>query len=401
MAGTLTYAERLKRQWNNDVAADYCDHREVTIQLFNDIKRDDIYKLLNEIKMPIQYIEGIIQKPGNTVNITVDRKNNAIKLADLLRKRPDVKSAIAHGDERVELTIRWVPIHYPQKHIDAILAKFEIQGPVHLGVDKYGTKDGRRIYRVNKETMKRHQLPSYLYLGKIRCAVSYNGQIQTCSYCTEQGHKFKECPKRCQENTNNPAGHDVPMTTARFLKSDEEEPSPSPNENHKEAPDHAEKQEPRRGGKSGQAARKSRAKTELSSEESQEPDSDERPSERKEIESRGNKRKNISGDSNEDKEKTEVRRDGNCNCKYDFSIWAPGSSGLLGCFYGDAFRVKRNKESRISIPDFKHPSYCAGCTSVFVRCNCTKFSILRLKDRLKPFQCGTCEYTYEPNPDDR
>ena len=110
-------------------------------------------------------------------------------------------------------------------------------------------------------------------------------------------------PKRCQENTNNPAGQDVPMTTARILKSDEEEPSPSPNENHKEAPDHAGKQEPRRGGKSGQAARKSRAKTELSSEKSQEPDSDEQPSEREESESRGNKRKNISGESNEDQEK--------------------------------------------------------------------------------------------------
>ena len=66
----------------------------------------------------------------------------------------------------------------------------------------------------------------------------------------------------------------------------------------------------------------------------------------------------------------------------------------------DVLRIKRNKDSRHSIPDFKHPSYCASCTAAFVRCNCTKFSNLRLTDRLEPFQCGTCEYTYEPNPDD-
>ncbi|XP_076807489.1 uncharacterized protein LOC143450717 [Clavelina lepadiformis] len=399
MAETLTYADRVKRQWNNDVAEEYSNHCEVTIQLTNDSKREDIYKMLKESMISFDYIEGIIQRPGNMVNITLDRKNNAIRLADILRKRPEVNYAIAHGDDRIDLTIRWVPIRYPQRHLDEILKQFEIQGPARLGVDNYGIRDGRRIYKVNKKTMERHQLPSYLYLGKIRCAVSYNGQIQTCSYCTEQGHKFKECPKRCQENTNNPAGHDVPMTTARILKSDEE-PSPSPNENHKEAPDHTEKQEPRREGKSGRTARKSRAKTELSSEKSQEPDSDEQPSEREESESRGNKRKNISGESKEDQEKTEVQRGGDCDRIYDLSSRRLESGGLLGCFCGDTIQIKRNKDSRASTPDFEHPVYCAGCTAAFIRCKCSKFSIIRLKDRLEPFQCIKCKCKYEPNPDD-
>ncbi|CAK8684224.1 unnamed protein product, partial [Clavelina lepadiformis] len=380
-------ADRVKRQWNNDVAAEYSNHREVTIQLTNDNKREDIYRLLKGIKIPIEYIEGIIQKPGKMVNITVDRKNNAIRLADLLRKMPEVKSAIAHGDERIDLTIRWVPIDYPQRHLDEILEEFEIQGPAQLGVDKYGIKDGRRVYKVNKKTMERHQLPSYLYLGKIRCA--------------NRDTNLKNAPKRSQADTNNPVGQDLPMTTAQNLESDEEEPSPSPSENHKEVSAHAETDEQRRAKeRSGWRERRSRAKMEPQSEESPELDSDERPSEREESESRGNKRKNISGDSNEDKEKTEVRREGNGNCKYDFSDWAFGSSGLIGCRCGKVLPVKRSKDSRNSLPDFDHPIYCAGCTAVFARCNCTKFSILRLNDRLKPFQCGTCEYTYEPNPDD-
>ncbi|CAK8678482.1 unnamed protein product [Clavelina lepadiformis] len=107
MAETLTYAERVKRQWNNDVAVEYSNHREVTIQLANESKREDVYKLIKETQIPISYIEGIIQKPGNVVNITIESKKNAIRLADILRKRPEVKSATAHGDDRTDLTIRW------------------------------------------------------------------------------------------------------------------------------------------------------------------------------------------------------------------------------------------------------------------------------------------------------
>ena len=81
---------------------------------------------------------------------------------------------------------------------------------------------------VNKKTMERYQLPSYLYLGKLRCAVSYNGQIQTCSYCTEQGHKFKECPKRIQVDNNSACERDIPMTTAQNEESDVERTTPSP-----------------------------------------------------------------------------------------------------------------------------------------------------------------------------
>ena len=74
MAETLTYAERVKRQWNNDVAVEYSNHREVTIQLANESKREDVYKLIKETQIPISYIEGIIQKPGNVVNITIESK---------------------------------------------------------------------------------------------------------------------------------------------------------------------------------------------------------------------------------------------------------------------------------------------------------------------------------------
>ena len=64
MAETFTYADTVKRQWNNDVAVEYSNHREVTIQLTNENKREDIYRMLKEVKIPIECIEGIIQKHG-------------------------------------------------------------------------------------------------------------------------------------------------------------------------------------------------------------------------------------------------------------------------------------------------------------------------------------------------
>ncbi|XP_076802074.1 uncharacterized protein LOC143446360 [Clavelina lepadiformis] len=208
-------------------------------------------------------------------------------------------------------------------------------------------------------------------------------------------------PKRFQANTNNPVGQDLPMTTAQNLESDEEGSTPSPSEKHKEVSVHAETDEPRRAKeRNGWRVTRSRAKMEPPSEESPDPDSDGRPSEREESESRGNKRKNMSGDSNESKEKTEARRHRNGNHKFDFSSWALETSGDLACPCGNFLRIKKSKDPRNSLPYFKHPIYCAGCTAVILRCNCTKFSVLHIKERLKPFQCGTCECIYEPNPDD-
>ncbi|CAK8676236.1 unnamed protein product [Clavelina lepadiformis] len=87
-------------------------------------------------------------------------------------------------------------------------------------------------------------------------------------------------------------------------------------------------------GESTKDAERSRAKAGLPLEESPEPDSDERPSEREESEGRGNKRKNISRDSDENQEKTEVRRYRDEHRKYDFSSLAPGATNMLGCSCG-------------------------------------------------------------------
>ncbi|CAK8678898.1 unnamed protein product [Clavelina lepadiformis] len=209
MAKPITYADKVKRQWNKDLAVDYSYHREFTIQMFKESKREDVYSLLRETAIPIRIIESIIQKPGNIINITLDSKN-AIRIADILEERPEVKHATAHGDDRTNLTMRWVPIDYPQKHLDKFFAKFGIRGPAQLGFDKHGIKDGKRM----------------------RCAVSYDGQIQTCSLCTEQGHKYRECPDRPKSDTNNSDVKDSPTSTTEQSNLDENELTYPTKESH-------------------------------------------------------------------------------------------------------------------------------------------------------------------------
>ena len=158
---------------------------------------------------------------------------------------------------------------------------------------------------MDKQKMKHHQLPSYLYLGKIRCAVSYDGQIQTCSFCTEQGHKFKECPKRMQASTSNTHGQDSQTTTPQIPELDEEKPAPAPKERRKGTSNFAETDELRLGATNERSHNAERS------------DSNERPLEQQE--NRGSKRKDISGDSNENQEKPETQRCKNDYPLYDFS----------------------------------------------------------------------------------
>ncbi|CAK8687256.1 unnamed protein product [Clavelina lepadiformis] len=242
------------------------------------------------------------------------------------------------------------------KDLDEILKEFEIQAPARLGVDKYGIKDRRRIYKVNKKTMERHQHPSYLYLGKLRCAVSYNGQISTCSYCTEQGHKFKECPNRIQPSTDNTTKQELPKTPTRAIDPDDERPATPPNESS--TVDHAasETKELRRGTEreSAKDAKKSRPTTENPQENSREPDSYEGSSEREHSESRGNKRKNISGESDEQQEEPGFMDE---QIPHDASSIPPNLSRLIPCSCGQLIRIRRNKSSRKTTPNFHQPIY--------------------------------------------
>ncbi|CAK8673130.1 unnamed protein product [Clavelina lepadiformis] len=73
-------------------------------------------------------------------------------------------------------------------------------------------------------------------MGKMHLAVIYKGQVQNCSFCSEPGHKYKECPNRLQENTDNsnneepkksvyPAGSEVPRVRTQPKEVSENDPN--------------------------------------------------------------------------------------------------------------------------------------------------------------------------------
>ncbi|CAK8677483.1 unnamed protein product [Clavelina lepadiformis] len=251
MAETLTYADRVKTQWNNDVAEEYSNHCEVTIQLTNDSKREDIYKMLKESKISFDYIEGIIQKPGNMVNITLDRKNNAMRLADILRKRPEVNYAIAHGDDRIDLTIRWVPIRYPQRHLDDPAAPRNPR-PSSTGCRQVWHKRRKKDIQSQQEDDGAAPTP----------IVPIPGKTEMC-----------ECPNRIQPSTDKTTKQDLPKTPTRALDADDEKPATHPNESSIVNSAAAETKELRRGAEreSAKDAEKSRPTTENPQENSREP----------------------------------------------------------------------------------------------------------------------------------
>ncbi|CAK8689753.1 unnamed protein product [Clavelina lepadiformis] len=248
-------------------------------------------------------------------------------------------------------------------------------------------------------------LSSYLYLGKIRCAVSYDGQIETCSFCTEQGHKFRDCPKRMRTGDRDADNQDVPMTTTRNVESEEEKPEPPPSESQKVFSALAETIELLRE-KSTKDKEKSRTGAEPSLEKSPELEPDERaserPLERDQSETRGNKRKNISGNSDDqpaeerEQEQPEKRGFMDGQIPFDASSFPANLTRMIPCSCGAHTRIRRNRNSSRTIPNFKEPSNCKGCIAAFMRCACTSFSIIRVVNRLKPFKCEGCEMTYEP-----
>ena len=210
-----------------------------------------------------------------------------------------------------------------------------------------------------------------MYLGKIRCAVSYDGQVQTCSYCSEQGQKYKKCPKRKQASTEITDEQNPPTTTSQISELVKEN-------------------------KSAHNAERSRPTAGNPPKESSKRDFNELTEEQQE--NRGNKRKDISGDSNEDQEKPETRSDKNDHLKFVFTRMPLDITTELRCVCRKCVQIRHSNAPRRTIRDFEEPVYCTGCDVVFVRCSCTGFSIHYLKNRYKSFNLERCDYTYEPNP---
>ncbi|CAK8680548.1 unnamed protein product [Clavelina lepadiformis] len=145
----LTYADRVKRQgiWSFDLPKDYNREREVSVKFKTALNRQEIYEMLRKAKIPLSSLEGVVQLPGQQVELTFNSKNTAVKMAQALKNVPNVQSAIAQGDEFTNITVAWVPIDFPPQSIDQFIAKIGPFSKAKIGTDRLQQKkDGRRIY---------------------------------------------------------------------------------------------------------------------------------------------------------------------------------------------------------------------------------------------------------------
>ena len=62
--------------------------------------------------------------------------------------------------------------------------------------NRFNLQTGVRIYKLEKKDLDYNLIPSYLYFGKYRFPVSYEGQRQTCGFCVETSHHERDCERK-------------------------------------------------------------------------------------------------------------------------------------------------------------------------------------------------------------
>ena len=192
-----TWAGRVRNGIKNSF--EYNKDTEVTCKLINGKDRSDIYKLLQEIQFGHTNFEGIVTRPGQLVDFTLKNKITALKFANMLKENPKVKDVLAHVDNIRDVRLSYVPPNFPEQPIIdyMTLNHGQIEKTYRLK-DIYGIQTGTRVYKLQRRDLEVKPIPSYLYFGKYKFAVKYEGQDNTCAYCAENGHTEKQCPQKQQ-----------------------------------------------------------------------------------------------------------------------------------------------------------------------------------------------------------
>ena len=63
-------------------------------------------------------------------------------------------------------------------------------------MDRYNIQTGTRVFKMDREKLQQNPIPSYLYFGKYKFRIRYQGQSTTCGYCAENDHLERDCPKK-------------------------------------------------------------------------------------------------------------------------------------------------------------------------------------------------------------
>nr|CAB3237043.1 gag-like protein [Phallusia mammillata] len=155
---------------------------------------------MKEINFSLTKIVGIAEMKGTLVDVTCTTRENVVELNKRLMEVTYVQNSRLYESDVINIGIGWVPIPFPNELIVKNLEEqYGAVKKITHRKDKEGLFSGMRIATMNKVDLEKHPIPSYIRVMGNEFYVTYNGQIITCKYCGEKGHKQSNCLKRQED----------------------------------------------------------------------------------------------------------------------------------------------------------------------------------------------------------
>ena len=192
----LTWAGRIRT--GSRQAFEYAQDNEVICRFKEPLLREHVYKEVVKTKWPLTRIVGMVIRPGGLVDFTLKSKDMALNFAKALNKLDSIRSATAHADTVVEVRVDFIPPGFPTDPIKNYLEQNhgELLGtPIRIS-DRFNIQTGTRVFKLEREKLEENPIPSYLFFGKYKFRVRYQGQKTTCGYCAEDDHIKRDCQKK-------------------------------------------------------------------------------------------------------------------------------------------------------------------------------------------------------------
>ena len=140
----------------------------------------------------------MVLRPGGLVDFTMKSKEMALNFAKALNELDSVRNAIANADTVVEVRVDFIPPGFPTDPIKNYLEQHHgelIGTPIRI-TDRFNIQTGTRVFKLEREKLEENPIPSYLYFGKYKFRIRYQGQKSTCGYCAEDDHVERDCQKK-------------------------------------------------------------------------------------------------------------------------------------------------------------------------------------------------------------
>nr|XP_039250167.1 uncharacterized protein LOC120327877 [Styela clava] len=179
---------------------------DIRFKFQRQIKREEMWKFLEEIGANFDKIDGVVQYPNGVTEISFSNRLVALQMdRKIWQMEQEGKHLPAHKlmiPDKIPLYINWTPIRMTDNIILDYIEKNhgKPESIAHLK-DRRGIRNGARRIIMKREDLANKPIKSYIFIRGCKLFVKYPGQIGTCSYCNEAGHMRFECPAK-QEKSN-------------------------------------------------------------------------------------------------------------------------------------------------------------------------------------------------------